>query len=313
MLSHDIPIPLHEPRCRESLVDQLLGKIDVLVPPDPPQALSPRTDVLSFCERGDSMSTVFDAVPLWIIFTATVAVILLAIEIGFRTGVHNTRKSEDERQAPIDAMVGSTLGLLAFVLAFTFGMATSRYDARTQFVIDDAIAIRTVDLRAQVLPEPHRSEIRAMLREYVDVRVNAVLAPDEIQRGLVRAGELQDRLWSRAAILAHDTSAMSIVGPLMQALSQMIDVHSKRVNAALYHRIPETIWIALYCMTVLAMAITGYRAGVVGRRSLTATLTLVLAFSTIIVLIADLDRPQEGFLKVSQHAMLELQTRLRGP
>ena len=69
--------------------------------------------------------------------------------------------------------------------------------------------------------------------------------------------------------------------------------------------------MALYCMTALAMAITGYRAGIAGRRSMVATLAMMLAFSATILLIVDLDRPQEGFVKVSQQAMLDLQTRLR--
>ena len=63
----------------------------------------------------------------------------------------------------IIATVGSTLGLLAFVLAFTFGMAASRFDVRGELRISEAIAIRTADLRAQHLPEPQRSEIRALL------------------------------------------------------------------------------------------------------------------------------------------------------
>jgi hypothetical protein len=60
----------------------------------------------------------------------------------------------------------------------------------------------------------------------------------------------------------------------------------------------------------LAMGIAGYRAGIVGRRGVVATFIVVLTFSAVITLIADLDRPQEGFLRVSQQAMLELQTRL---
>jgi uncharacterized membrane protein len=109
--------------------------------------------------------TLFQSIPLWLIFVATVGFILLAVETGFRAGVFHARKSEDARQASIDPLMGSTLGLLAFLLAFTFGMATSRYEARRQLVVDDAVAIRTVSLRAQQLPEPHRSDVRALLRE----------------------------------------------------------------------------------------------------------------------------------------------------
>lgn len=256
-------------------------------------------------------NSLFDALPLWLILVITVAVILLAIEIGFRAGINRARKSENERQAPIDPMVGSTLGLLAFVLAFTFAMATSRYDARKQLVVDDAIAIRTADLRAQLLPEADRSEIRALLREYVDVRVEGALIPSKLPQALERSEELQDQLWARAISLGQRGPPIASAVPFTQALVQLIELHSKRVTGGIHNRIPGTIWTALYCMTALAMAITGYRAGIAGRRSMIATAAMVLAFSAVILLIVDLDRPQEGFVKVSQQTMLDLQTRLR--
>ncbi len=257
--------------------------------------------------------SLFNAIPLWLVFVATVAFILLAVEIGFRAGLYHGRKSEGARLASIDSLVGATLGLLAFVLAFTFGMATSRYDTRRQLVLDDVSAIRTADLRAQQLTEPHRNEVRALLREYVDVRVRGALEASELPRALVRSEELQDRLWSQAGAIAQETPAIPAAGAFAQALIQMIDLHSKRVAAGLQNNIPGTIWMATYCLAGLAMAIAGYRAGIGARRNMVATVIMVLAFSAVILLIADLDRPQEGFLKVSQQAMLGLQARLNRP
>jgi hypothetical protein len=252
-----------------------------------------------------------DALPLWLVFVATVGFILLTFEIGFRAGVHRGSRSENERQAPIDPMVGSTLGLLAFVLAFSFGMATSRYDMRRQLVLEEALAIRATDLRAQLLPEQYRDEFRALLREYVDVRLKAAFQPRELASAIVRSEELQNQLWTRTTGLAQDAAAAPFIPALTQALIQVMEVHSKRVSFAFENRLPGTIWIALYVMTGLAMSLAGYRAGIAERRSLIATMALVLAFSAVILLIADLDRPQEGFLKVSQQAMLDLQARLR--
>jgi hypothetical protein len=255
----------------------------------------------------------FEALPLWLFFVATVTFILLSVEVGFREGVFHSSRSEDARQASIDPLVGSTLGLLAFVLAFTFGMATTRYDARRQLVLEDAIAIRIADLRAQQLPEPHRGEMRVLLREYVDVRVRAAQGEEPLPSALVRNEALQDQLWSRAAALAQEAPAIPAAAPFGQALIQMAEVHTRRVAAALHNSIPSTIWVALFCVTGLAMAITGYRAGIGGRRNLAATAVLVLAFSAVFQLIANLDRPQEGFLTISQLPMLDLQTRLHRP
>jgi hypothetical protein len=254
--------------------------------------------------------SLFESIPLWLDLLATCGFILLTIEVGFRVGVIHARRSEDAREAAIDALVGSTLGLLAFMLAFTFGMATTRYDTRKQFVVDDMLAIRAADLRAQLLPEPHRSESRSLLREYVDIRVKGATVPGELPQALARTEELQGQLWSHAAALMNEAPAPPSVPGFVQAVIQMIDLHSRRVTAALYNSIPGTIWIAVYCLTGLAMAITGYRGGISGRRNMVATAILVLAFASVIVLIADLDRPQEGLLTVSQQAMLELQTRL---
>ena len=255
-------------------------------------------------------TSLFDSTPLLLIFVLTVGFIQLMVEVGFRVGEQRARKSDNERQTSIDSIVGSTLGLLAFVLAFTFSMATARFDERKQLVLEDMVASRTVDLRAQLLPAPHRSEIRPLIREYVDVRIKGALDILELPKALSRSEELQRELWTHATVLMGGAASAPAVPAFVQSVIQLIDVHSKRVNDALYNRIPETIWIALYLMSGLAMAITGYRAGLAGGRSVIATLVMVLAFSALILLITDLDRPQEGFLKVSQRAMIDLQTQL---
>jgi hypothetical protein len=250
-----------------------------------------------------------DSIPLWLLLLATVFIIVLAVEIGFRVGVFRAGMSQHEREAPMDAMVGSALGLLAFVLAFTFGMATSRYDARRQLVLDDMMAIRTLDLRAQLLPQPHRGEIRTLLREYVDVRLKGVLDPGELPQAIKRTEELQDKMWAHAVALVPQDPPL--FAPYTQAIVQMIDVNSRRVNAVLSNRIPGVIWLALYTLAALAMGIAGYRQGIARRRSVVAAVALTLAFSSVIALIVDLDRPQEGLFKVSQEALVELQSKLR--
>ena len=88
-----------------------------------------------------------DVIPLWGVFLITVAVILLSIECGFRLGQFRRRSSELEDKPPVGEMVGATLALLAFMLAFTFGLAASRFEVRRGLVIDEANAIGTTYLR----------------------------------------------------------------------------------------------------------------------------------------------------------------------
>src|SRR5512135_2757213 len=127
-----------------------------------------------------------DVIPLWGIFLITVAVILLSIECGFRLGQFRHQRSELEDKPPVGEMVGATLALLAFMLAFTFGMAASRFEVRRGLVIDEANAIGTTYLRAGLLPEPFRVEVRKLLREYVSVRLEGI-HPEKLSQSLSRS------------------------------------------------------------------------------------------------------------------------------
>src|SRR3954471_5439291 len=95
----------------------------------------------------------FDNVPLWLFFIGTVLLILIGVEAGFALGRRAARRSADEKESPAAAMGGAVLGLVAFILAFTFGIASTRYDTRKQLVRDEANAIRTAYMRAEFLQE----------------------------------------------------------------------------------------------------------------------------------------------------------------
>ena len=138
-----------------------------------------------------------DRVPLWGIFLITVAIVLLSVAIGSLLGRRRKRRSQDGEAAPVGAMAAAAVGLLGFLLAFTFGMAASRFDVRKGLVIDDANAIGTTYLRAKLLPEPYSGKAQALLREYVDIRVEGV-RPTRLAGALLRSQELHQLLWSQA-------------------------------------------------------------------------------------------------------------------
>jgi hypothetical protein len=69
-----------------------------------------------------------DALPLWALFISILAVVLLSVECGYRLGKYRRGRHEQEKEAPLGTMVGAILGLFAFILAFTFGLAANRID-----------------------------------------------------------------------------------------------------------------------------------------------------------------------------------------
>jgi len=256
-------------------------------------------------------TTLLDALPLWGLFLVIVVLVLLSIELGYRLGHYRRSRSEREKDAPVGAMVGSTLGLLAFMLAFTFGMSAARFDTRKALVLDEANAIGTTYLRAAMLPD-RRDEVRRLLRDYVDARLEAVQA-GRIEEGLRRAEDLQARLWGEAVAIGRQHPESNVVGLFVESLNQVIDLHAKRVTAGLRNRIPGPIWAGLFTLAALSLGAMGYHAGLVGTTRSLAVFAVAFAFSAVIALVVDLDRPQEGALTVSQQALIDLRQSMNAP
>jgi hypothetical protein len=123
---------------------------------------------------------------------------------------------------------------------------------------------------------------------------------------LQRSDELHRQLWKEAETVGREHPNSIVVGLFIQSLNEMIDFHAKRLQVAVRNRIPGDLWVTLYVVTILTMSGVGYHGGLTKSRRSPTIVVLVIAFSTIMLLVADLDRPQEGFLRVSQQPMTDL-------
>lgn len=258
------------------------------------------------------MSGPLDFLPLWTLFGLTVALVIGSIEAGFWLGTRRSRSRESENQSSVANMAAASLGLLAFLLGFTFSFAASRLETRRSVLLQEVNAIGTTWLRAATLPEPERAQARELLREYVDTRLEAVRA-GKLDAAVQHSAVLQTRLWDSAAALATRTPNSIVVGLYLQTLNEMIDLHTTRLNEALRVRIPIVIWAVLFALTAIAMAQIGYQIGLSGSRRPLAVPALALAFSVVMLLIADLDRPHAGWVRVSQIPMQELRDSMVEP
>jgi len=190
-------------------------------------------------------------------------------------------------------------------------LAAERFDTRKQLLLDEANAIGTTYLRAGMLPD-RRDAIRALLRDYVDVRLKAVQSGN-VTEGIRRSESLQDQLWAQAVAIGEDNPTSIVVGLFVESLNEVIDLHAKRVTASLRNRIPGVIWAVLFVLAALSLSAMGYHAGLAGTSRSVAELVVAFAFSAVIGLIADLDRPQDGALVVSQQALIDLRQTMTVP
>ena len=251
----------------------------------------------------------FETVPLWGLLLASIGLVLLALEVGRRVGQRRFGRGQPKLEVA-GTLVGATMGLLAFMMGFTFNNAATRNENRKALVIEEVNAIDKTWLRAEFLADPHRAAIRALLREYVNLRVKAASPDLDIAQAVRQSEALHHKMWAVATDAGRQNGNSITTGLFIQALNEVFDVHLERLTVAARNRVPPTIWATLYVLMALGMLMIGIQIGQTGVRQFGIELALALTFSVVLYLIGDLDRPQEGLMSVSQQAMVELQGRL---
>ncbi len=254
-----------------------------------------------------------------VLFLLSIALMVGVMELGFRLGRRGADRSAKAQHSQVRAIMGAALGLTAFMLAFTFAMAQSHFETRVQGMLEETRLANDAFMQADLMPEPYRSEARALLRRYMGGRLDMAAAShagdlESILTLLEEAEVMQEELWALGVDHARDGSAggaMSLSrGPFLQSVIGLMDIQTSRLEAAISNRIPSVIWYTLYLTGSLSMLITGYQASLVGRRSPLATVTLAVAFSSVMMLITDLDRPVMRFFEIDNQVVVDLVERM---
>ena len=244
-----------------------------------------------------------------LIVSGLVVFMVLAMEAGFRTG-RRKQANATEAITQANAVLASMLGLLALLLAFTFSAALQRYEDRSQTVVAEANAIGTTYLRARLLPGGMQDEVQAMLRQYLDVRIQegrVDATEPELHESLQQQAQLmQTQLWSQAVRAAELDKSVVTSGLFIQSLNELIDTSTTR-NAALNRQVPEVVLFLMIATIVLTTATLGYASGIAGHRVTLAAFVLLILIALVVYLIIDLDRPRRGAIQVSHESMLSLQ------
>lgn len=209
--------------------------------------------------------------------------------------------TEDERE-DFNAIQAATLTLLALILGFSFSMAVTRYDQRKNYEEAEANAIGTAHVRADLLPAEDAVRARKLLRRYLDQRIAfyQYRARDTKQIDADTA-KLQAELWS--AVLRPANAQPNAVVAL--AVSGMNDVlNSQRyTQAAWLNRIPFAAWALMGLVAGASNFLVGY-----GERSKSTFILVVLPtiISVSLYLVADIDSPRGGIIRVLPHNLILL-------
>ena len=217
-------------------------------------------------------------------------------EIGFWLG--SVTRSDD---APFDQQVAlvrtSTSALVAFLVAFAFSGAASRFVDRIDIVVKEANALGTAYLRADTIAEPQRGELKEALKEYTADRVTLLSREgrDRIEPLLAKVSGLHERMW-RSAIKATQDNAplMSVVLP---PINEVIDLHSEHLAMARRH-LPIPIMTLLLGTAAISLGIIGFGNGRVGRRFSVLDSVYGAVLAVALWMTIDLDYPGLGLIRV---------------
>jgi hypothetical protein len=245
-------------------------------------------------------------------FLIPLIAVLIPVLIGQYYGLYVKRKSTDVKEAPVGSVVGAALGLLAFMLAFTFQIVSNRYDARKELLLKEVTSIRTAYLRAGIIPEPFRSGTRKLVVEYVDLRVALANDPSMLQQAIVQSHQILDRLWKYAEELAEQDRSSEAYSLYTTSINELVDLQNQRISVTLEYRIPAAVLWVLFIISFFSMLVLGYQFGISGKGNFMINLILSVIFAVVMFLILALDRPETGLVKIDQKPMFTLYQQLHG-
>ena len=262
--------------------------------------------------QGGWLTDWFSSLSLAGLVLAVVVAMLLAALAGYSSrGLQRwwSKGREKVERSPEGYLIGGMLGLLALLLAFSFSMAVQRYDDRRQLVVQEANAIGTAYLRAQLLDEPHRARLSKLLVDYTDNRIALATAkPDSIQTRITENDSLLTDIWAAVTAARNSAHAHGISTPLLIAFKQVIDLDTER-KVARQVRVPQPIMLLLLGFLVMTAAVLGLVLD--GIRAWTEGFVLFVLLSLYVSIIVDLNRPTSGNITESQEPMLMLRQSLK--
>ncbi len=253
----------------------------------------------------------FSILPLWAIYIIIVVIIVSSVTGGITFAKWRKKRVKHEDDSSINTLVGSTLGLLAFILAFTFSLSSARFDARKHFLLEEVNSIETSWLRAGLVEEPYSNQVKSALKEYVEVRLWIIKNPERVQEGIKTSFEIQNTIWALITDMNQKSIGKDIINAtLIEAINDMFDNQTRRIAKGIQDRIPDLIWVALFVLIILAMFEVGYLLGKSEKANRALVLALSMSFSIIIIIIVDLDS-SKGNITINHQAMYDLYDRIK--
>jgi hypothetical protein len=242
------------------------------------------------------------------LFITLIVLLSLAAALG-AVGLQRAIPLSEDARDNYNVVQGATLTLLALLIGFTLSMAVSRYDQRKDYEEEEANAIGTEYLRSDLLGDQRSAQVKSLLRAYIQLRIDYYKTRDAEELATIngKTARLQDQLWRNT----RDTAISQPTPVTALAVAGMNDVLNTQgyTQAAWLNRIPVSAWTLMIAIAFFSNLMQGYGVrGTTGRRILLFILPITVSLS--LSLIADIDSPRGGLIRVVPQNLISLQQSL---
>ena len=239
--------------------------------------------------------------PIWVAGLIFVIILVITLESGFRVGLKRRDTWKDADSGGGAVVLTSMFAVMGLVLAFTYASGVSRYDTRKNAVMTEANALGTAFHRADLVAEPGRTELRAILLDYARSRVfeQGTLSSNEERSAILNATlEKQAKLWPATKRVVQQGNPGPVEVSLVAAINGVLDAHTIRFSAAIDKLPKVTMWMLVF-IAGASLAVAGYNAGIQGRMSRWRMTAFALVLTFLMLVILDFDRPNDGMVIVN--------------
>jgi protein-S-isoprenylcysteine O-methyltransferase Ste14 len=236
-------------------------------------------------------------------FVVTIVVLWMSSGVGAALRVRRADMVEEER-GDYGVLLTAMLTLLGLIIGFSFSMASSRYDQRKNLEEEEANAIGTEYVRADLLPADSAEKVRSLLRGYLDQRIlfYTTHGDDQLRQINATTAKLQAQLWD--AVKAPAGTDRSSVEAL--TVSGMNDVLNSQgyTQAAWWNRIPIGAWGLMWAIAICCNAMIGFYIRPKDPKNIQFVMPAIIAVAFL--LLADIDSPRRGIIKVHPQNLISL-------
>ena len=243
----------------------------------------------------------------WLLAATLAAAMIAAWFLGFRWGHWGRNRWQDAPEGKLD---DAALALVGLLLAFTFSMALNKYDRRRETLVADSNAIGDFYTCASLIPDPPRTKLQNLIREYAQLRLDLAERPSP--EALAAALPRIDQMHGGMTELVREALAAGtpIAAPLTNTLNEVTSAHASRL-AAVRDRLPAIIVVLLLLASALNAVLVGRQQGVAPLPSLAGTAAFMVIVTLTVWITLDLNQPGRGFIRISQEPLQRLLNTMR--